>query len=71
VLLKYYWHLFMSFRKSLYNAIFYGIMSGFADGIFYFLYAVLFRYGAFAITVDSDNVASIDYRSMIMLVTSF
>lgn len=55
-------------RKSLYNAVFYGIMSGFSDGMFYFIYAVVFRYGAFAVTVNSDNVAYVNYKELITLV---
>ena len=43
-------------------------MSGISDGLFPFIYAVVFRYGAFAVTVDSDNVASLDYRDLITLV---
>jgi len=61
---------FVLFRKSLYNAVFYGIMNGFSDGIFYFLYAVLFRYGAYAVTVDSDHVAFVNYKELLMLVPS-
>jgi len=70
-ILQYYYNFtVVLFRKSLYNAVFYGIMNGFSDGIFYFLYAVLFRYGAFAVTVDSDHVAFVNYRELLMLVPS-
>jgi len=43
-------------------------MSGFSDGMFYFIYAVVFRYGAFAVTVNSDNVAYVNYKELITLV---
>ena len=52
-------------RKSMRSAVFVGFMAGFAGGLIYFMYAVLFRYGAFVVSSDEDNVAHTSYRNFI------
>lgn len=47
------------------NAVLFGVMSGFSAGLIYFMYAILFRFGAFIVTADSDNVAHTSYRNFI------
>ena len=47
------------------NAVLFGVMSGFSGGLIYFMYAVLFRFGAFIVTADDDNVAQTSYRNFI------
>ena len=49
----------------MYNAVLFGVMSGFSGGLIYFTYAVLFRFGAFIVTVDSDNVVHTPYKNFI------
>jgi len=50
----------------MYSAVLFGFMTGLAGGLIYFLYAVVFRFGAFIVTVDTDNVAYTSYKDFIM-----
>ena len=52
-------------RKSMRSAVYVGFMAGLAGGMIYFMYAVLFRYGAFVVSSDDDNVAHTSYRNFI------
>ena len=49
----------------MHNAVLFGVMAGFSGGLIYFMYAVLFRFGAYIVTADSDNVAQTSYRNFI------
>lgn len=49
----------------MHNGVFVGFMFGFSGGLIYFMYAVLFRFGAFIVTADSDNVAHTSFRNFI------
>ena len=61
-------HIFITFhyRKSMYLAIFYGLMYGLSDGLIYFMYTAVFRFSAFLITLEPDNVAFITYKEIVM-----
>ena len=50
----------------MYLALFYGLMYGLSDGLIYFMYAVAFRFSAFLITLETDNVAFTTYKEIIM-----
>ena len=45
-----------AYRKALRTAYILGFGNGFTDGMFFFLYAVVFRFGTFLITLDEDHV---------------
>ena len=49
------------YRKSLKTSYFLGFGNGFTDGIFYFLYAAVFRFGTFLINLDEDHFLHQEY----------
>jgi len=55
----------MYHRKSIYLAIFYGLMYGISDGLIYFMYAAAFRFAAFLITLEPDNPAFTNYKEIV------
>jgi len=42
-------------RKALKGSHILGIGNGFTDGFIYFMYAIVFRFGTFLITLDEDH----------------
>ena len=43
------------YRKSLKTSYILGLGYGFTDGLIFFMYAVVFRFGTFLITLDEDH----------------
>ena len=58
--------LFSNLRKSMYLAIFYGLMYALSDGLIYFMYTAAFRFATFLITLESDSVAVITYKEIVV-----
>jgi len=46
----------------MYSAIFYGFMTGLSSSLLYYSYAVINRYGAYTLTVDSDHLVHTTYK---------
>ena len=49
------------YRKSLRTSYFLGFGNGFTDGMFYCLYAAVFRFGTFLINLDEDHFLHQEY----------
>ncbi|XP_065886381.1 ATP-dependent translocase ABCB1-like isoform X2 [Dysidea avara] len=50
------------FKKSMYSAIFFGFMSGLSSSILFYSYAIVYRYGAYSLTADSDHLVYSTYK---------
>ena len=48
-------------RTSVYNTPVYGIAYGFSKSIIFFLYAIVFRFGAFMVTRPTDDIAYAEF----------
>jgi len=46
----------------MYTAIFLGFMSGLSSSLGYYGYAVIYRYGAYTLTLDSDHLVHSTYK---------
>ncbi|XP_065886383.1 ATP-dependent translocase ABCB1-like isoform X2 [Dysidea avara] len=52
------------FKRSMYSAIFYGFMTGLASSVLYYSFAIIYRYGAYTLTADSDHLAYSTYKEL-------
>ena len=57
---------FVICRKSMYLALFNGLMYGLSDGLIFFMYTAAFRFSAFLITLEPDNVGFTTYKGIVM-----
>ena len=48
----------------MYSAIFYGFMTGLASSVLYYSFAIIYRYGAYTLTADSDHLAYSTYKEL-------
>ena len=58
-----------TYRKAIKSSHILGIGNGFTDGIIYFLFAVVFRFGTFLITLEEDHVLHREFDDIYTLVT--
>ena len=57
-------------RKSLANTVVYGLTYAFSQCVIYLMYAVVFRFGAFQVTLDPSNVAHVEFEAIFVAFTS-
>ena len=57
-------YLLPSPRRSLLNSFVYGLSYGFSQSIVFFLYAIVFRFGAFQVTRDPDHIAYLEFQDI-------
>ena len=55
----------------MYSAIFFGFMSGLSSSILFYSYAIVYRYGAYSLTADSDHLVYSTYKEFNTLVVCF
>lgn len=53
--------LYIISRTALYNTPAYGIANGFSKSIIFFMYAIVFRFGAYLVTQPTDSIAYVEF----------
>ena len=46
------------------NTVVYGLTYAFSQSVIYLMYAVVFRFGAYQVTLDPSNIAWVDFRAI-------
>ncbi len=54
-------------RKALLNCVVYGVTYAFSQCVIFFMYAIVFRFGAFLITLPEDNVARTEFSDLFVV----
>ena len=49
------------------NCVVYGVTYAFSQCVIFFMYAIVFRFGAFLITLPEDNVAQTDFSDLFVV----
>ena len=58
------------FRQALLNSFIYGMTYGFSQSILFFMYAVVFRFGAYQVTRSPDHIAFAAYEDIFRVFTA-